>query len=92
MIFGMQIYRAIADREIPLTVIGGRVQKGHRLLANNTISKIMRSAMTKIFTVDQASAELLHEKGVTHAGVPATQDSIEYYPSLLLLWISHLPH
>ena len=65
--FWPQIYRAIADREIPLTVIGGRVQKGHRLLANNTISKTMRSAITKLFTVDQASAELFHEKGVTHA-------------------------
>ena len=65
--FWPQIYRAIADREIPLTVIGGRMHKGHRLLANNIIAKTMRSAITKIFTVDQASAELLHEKGVTHA-------------------------
>ena len=65
--FWPQIYRAIADREIPLTVIGGRLHKGHRLLANNSIAKTMRSAITKIFTVDQASAELLHEKDVKHA-------------------------
>ena len=67
MIFWPQIYRAIADIRFPLTVIGGRLHKGHRLLANNSIAKTMRSAITKIFTVDQASAESLHEKGVTHA-------------------------
>ena len=65
--FWPEIYRAIAERKIPLTVIGGRLHKGHRLLANNRIAKTMRSAITKIFTVDEVSAELLRNKEMSEA-------------------------
>ena len=65
--FWPQIYRVIADRRIPLTLIGSRIHKGHRLLSSHSIAKTMRQAITKFFTVDESSVSLLHEAGTSHA-------------------------
>ena len=65
--FWPQIYRVITDRRIPLTLIGSRIHKGHRLLSSHSIAKTMRQAITKFFTVDESSVSLLHEAGTSHA-------------------------
>ena len=65
--FWPQIYRVIAERRIPLTLIGGRIHKGHRMLSSHGISKTMRQAITKFFTVDESSVSLLHDAGTSNA-------------------------
>ena len=65
--FWPQMYRVIAERKIPLTLVSGRLHKGHRLLSSHTLSKTMRQAITKFFTVDESSVRLLREVGVAHA-------------------------
>ncbi|MEC8835583.1 MAG: glycosyltransferase N-terminal domain-containing protein, partial [Bacteroidota bacterium] len=65
--FWPQIYSVISDRGIPLTLIGARIHKGHRLLSSHSVAKTMRQAITKFFTVDESSVSLLHDAGSSHA-------------------------
>ena len=65
--FWPQIYSVISDRGIPLTLIGSRIYKGHRLLSSYSVAKTMRQAITKFFTVDESSVSLLHDAGSSHA-------------------------
>lgn len=65
--FWPQIYRVIAEWRIPLTLISGRIHKGHRLLSSHIVAKTMRKAITKFFTVDELSVSLLHNAGMSDA-------------------------
>lgn len=65
--FWPQIYRVVSDRGIPVTLISGRIHKGHRLLSSHSVAKTMRQAITKFFTVDESSVSLLHGAGSSHA-------------------------
>ena len=79
--FWPQMYRVIAERKIPLTLVSGRLHKGHRLLGH-TLSKTMRQAITKFFTVDQSSVRLLREVGVAHAECAGDTRFDRCYPSI----------
>ena len=65
--FWPQIYKVIAEQRIPLTLIGGRIHKDHRLLSSHSVAKTMRQAITKFFTVDESSVSLLHAVGMSNA-------------------------
>jgi 3-deoxy-D-manno-octulosonic-acid transferase len=61
------MYQVIAEQRIPLTLIGGRIHKDHRLLSSHSVAKTMRQAITKFFTVDESSVSLLHYAGMSNA-------------------------
>ena len=65
--FWPQMYQVIAEQRTPLTLIGGRIHKDHRLLSSHSVAKTMRQAITKFFTVDESSVSLLHYAGMSNA-------------------------